>query len=84
MPLQRALSGRAIVADDVVDQRVIEQIELLQRIHQPANMVIGILHEPGVNLHLPDEHGLERRGHLIPGRDFFVPRRELAILRNDA
>ena len=64
--VQRALGGRTIVADDVVDQRVVEQIELFQRIDQPANVVIGILHEPGVNFHLPDEHGLERGGHLIP------------------
>ncbi len=67
--LQRAFCGCAVVADDVVDQRVIEQIELFQRIHQPANMVIGILHESGVNLHLPDEHGLELRlaSHPMPG-----------------
>ena len=82
--LQRSLCGCPVVADDVVDQRVIEQIELFKRIHQPPNMVIGILQEPGVNLHLPDEHRLECGWHLIPRRDFFVPLRELTILRNDA
>ena len=53
--VQRAFGGRAVVADDVVDQRVVEQVELLQRINQPTDMVIGVLHEPGVNFHLADE-----------------------------
>ncbi len=82
--IERSLCGRAVIAVDVVDQRVVEQIELFQRIHQPANMVIGVLEEPGVDLHLPDEHGLERGRHIVPCRDLFVPLRELTILRNDA
>jgi len=47
-------------------------------------MMIDILHEPGVDLHLPDEHGLEGGGHVVPCGDFLVPLRELTILRNDA
>ena len=82
--VQRALGRRAVVADDVVDQRVVEQVQLLQRIEQPADMVVGILQEPGVDLHLPAQHRLECVRHLVPGRDFLVPRGELAIRRNDA
>src|SRR5882757_4897343 len=47
-------------------------------------MVIRILHKTGVNLHLADEHRLERGWHLIPCWDFRVPERELTLLRNDA
>src|SRR5271167_384127 len=46
-------------------------------------MVVGILQEPSVNLHLPDEHGFQRGGHLIPRGDFFVSLRELTFLRDD-
>src|SRR4029077_20085331 len=45
-------------------------------------MVIDELHEPGVHLHLPDEHRLERRRHFIPCRDLFVPLRQLAVWWN--
>src|ERR1700734_445661 len=47
-------------------------------------MMIGILQEPGIYLHLAYEYGLERRGHSVPRRNFFVPRCQFAIFRNDS
>jgi hypothetical protein len=51
--LERALGGGAVVADDVVDERVVERADLLQRVDQQADVVVGVLQEPGVVLHLP-------------------------------
>ncbi len=81
--VQGALRGRAVIPDDVINQRVVENAEPLNGIHQTAEMVIGVLHEPGVHLHLPDEHGLQFGRHFIPRWDFLVPCREFGIGRND-
>ena len=78
-----ALGGRAVVADDVVDERVAEDPEVLDRVDEPADVVIDVLEEPGVHLHLALEHGLERRGHVVPRRDLGVSRGQLGALRDD-
>ena len=57
--LQRALRRRAVVADDEVDQRVVEHRS--ERIEQPADVMVGVLHERGVHLHLALQRRLERR-----------------------
>ena len=80
----RALGRGAVVADDVVDERVVEDAQLLQRVEQPADVVVGVLQEARVDLHLPAQHGLERLRHLVPGRDLLVARGELAVRRDDA
>ena len=82
--VERALGRGAVVADDVVDQRVVEDAQLLQRVEQAADVVVGVLHEARIDLHLPAQHGLERLGHLVPGRDLLVARGELAVRRDDA
>ena len=80
----RALGRRAVVADDVVDQRVVEDAELLQAVEQPADVVVGVLHEAGVDFHLAAQDRLEVLRHLVPRRDFLVARGELAVRRDDA
>ena len=72
-PLQRAFGGGAVVADDVVDDRVVEDLEVLEGVDQTADVVVGVLEEAGVDLHLAREHRLELVGHVVPGRDHVVP-----------
>ena len=70
--VERALGRGAVVADDHVDERVVERAELIDRVDQPADVVVGVLHEGGVDLHLAGEHRLHLLGHLVPGRDLRV------------
>ena len=56
--VQRALGRGAVVADDVVDERVVEDVQLLQAIEQASDMVVGVLHEARIDLHLAAQDGL--------------------------
>jgi hypothetical protein len=82
--VQRALGGCAVVTEDVVDQRVVKDFEVLQRVEQAADMVVGMLEEPGTALHLAAENGLERLRHVVPRGDFGRPLCEYGISWNDA
>ena len=79
--VERALGRGAVVADDVVDQRVVEDAELLQPVEQAADVVVGVLQEAGVDFHLAAQDGLERLRHVVPRRDLLVARGELAVRR---
>ena len=46
--------------------------------------MVGVLQEPGVDLHLPLEHRLELRRHLVPGRDLGMARCQLGVRADDA
>ncbi len=81
-PVERALGGGAVVADDVVDDRVVEDLEVLEGVDQPADVVIGVLQEPGVHLHLPGQHRLQLVGHVVPRRDHVVPHGQLRVGRD--
>ena len=70
---------RAVVADDVVDERVVEHAEVLDGVDQPADVEVGVLEEPGVDLHLPREHRLELLRHVVPGRDLVVAGGQLGV-----
>ena len=74
-PFMVPSAGRAVVADDVVDDRVVEDAEVVDRVDHPADVVVGVLEEPRVHLHLALEHRLELVGHVVPRRDLGVPRR---------
>jgi hypothetical protein len=37
----------AVVADDVVDQRVLQHAEVAEGVDQAADVVVGVLQEPG-------------------------------------
>ena len=82
--LRRALRGGPVVADDVVDQRVVEDLQVLERVDQPAHVVVRVLEEPGVDLHLAREHGLQVIRHVVPGRDLRGTLRELRVRRDHA
>ena len=75
---------RAVVAEDVVDERVVQHAEVVDGVDHAADVVVGVLQEPGVDLHLALEHRLELRGHLVPGGDLGVALRQLGVRRDDA
>ena len=72
-----------VVADDVVDEGVVEDTEIVDRVDQPADVVVGVLQEPGVHLHLPGQHRLQVIRHVVPGRDLGVPRGQFGFGRDD-
>ena len=82
-PCKRAFCRGAVVADDQIDQRVVEDVHVLQRIDQPSHVVVGVLHERRVDFHLALEHWLELGIHLVPGRDFLVARGQHGVRGND-
>ena len=80
LPLGRG----AVVADDVVDEGVVEQAEVFDRLDDPTHVVVGMLQEAGVDLHLAGQDRLQRLGHVVPGRDLRRPRGELGLGRDHA
>ena len=56
--VQRALGRGTVVADDVVDESVVEDVELLQTVEQAADVVVGVLEEPRIDLHLAAQYRL--------------------------
>src|SRR5262249_31055928 len=78
------LGARPVVSDDVVDERVLEDAELLERVDKSTDVVVGVLEEARVDLHLPCEHGLQLVGHVLPGRYLLMPGRELGLRRDYA
>jgi hypothetical protein len=83
-PLGRALGGGPVVADDGIDEGVVEHTELLDRVDESPDVVVGVLEEPGIHLHLAGEHGLQVVGHVDPGRDLLRSGGELRLGRHDA
>jgi hypothetical protein len=77
------LGGSAVVADDVVDQRVVQDAQVGEGVDEPADMVVGVLQEPGVDLHLPGQRRLEVVALGIPGRDLVVAGGQLGVLGDD-
>src|SRR5829696_297214 len=82
--LQGPLGRGPVVPDDVVDQGVVQDLQLGQGVDQPADVVVGVLQEPGVDLHLAGQHRLERLGHVVPGRDLVVAAGKLGVGRDHA
>ena len=52
---------------------------VLHGVDQPADVEVGVLEEPGVDLHLPLQHRLQRVVHLVPGRDRRPAGRQLRV-----
>ena len=82
--VDRALGARPVVADDVVDERVLEHAEVVERVHEPTDVVVGVLEEAGVDLHLAGENRLQRIGHVVPGGNLLVPRGQLRLRGHDS
>jgi hypothetical protein len=59
--LQRALAGCTVVADDEIDQRIVDDLEILQRVDEEADVMVGVLHEAREDLHLTHENRLHLR-----------------------
>ena len=50
--LGRALPRGAVIAKDVEDERIVEDLQVGQGVDQTPDMVVGVLQEPGIDLHL--------------------------------
>ena len=81
----RALHAGAVVAPDPDDERVVELAQLLDRVDAPGRRCGRRSPEkPGVDLHLAGVERLARLGHVVPGRERVVARRQLGVLRDHA
>ena len=81
---RRALEARAVVAPDVEDQRVLEVAHLLDSVEQAADVPVGVVHEPRVDLHLPRVELLRRVVERVPRLEEVRPGREHRILGDHA
>ena len=77
-----AFCRRAVVADDVVDEGVLENAETVDRVDEPPDVMVGMREERRVHLHLTCEDGLELIGHVVPRRDLRGSRGELRVGRD--
>ena len=66
--LQRALRRSAVIADDDVDQRVVQY--RFERIDQPADVMVGVLQKCCVHLHLAFQRRLELQDPCRPRPGF--------------
>ena len=82
---ERALGGGSVVAADVDDERVLEPPHVLDRLDDPANLVVGVHEVGGVHVHLAEEHLPLVRVELLPLlQQVLRPGGELRALRDDA
>ncbi len=65
-----AFGARAVVADDVEEERVVQLADLFELRDEPADLVVGVLGEAGEGLHLALEEPLLVGAHAVPGGDF--------------
>ena len=82
--LKRALGRSAVVTDDHIDQRVIQDLEVLDRVDQPPDVMVGVLEEACVDLHLAGEYWFHLGRDGLPGRNLRMALRQLTILRDHA
>ena len=75
------LGTRAVVGDDH-DQRVVELTDLGEELEQPAEMVIGVRQEAGVDLHEPGVQLASVRRQARPVGDIGVLSRQLGVGRH--
>ena len=82
--VRRSFGRRSVVADDVVDQRVVELSEPVEPVDEPPDVIVGMLEEAGIHFHLPREYRLHVVGLFVPRRDLVRAVGQLGIGRNDA
>ena len=80
--LEGAFGRRAIVADDHVDQGVVQNFQVFQGRDDSSDLVVGMLHESGIDFHLPFQYGLQLGIHVLPGRNFGVAWCEFCVRPN--
>ena len=66
-----AFGARAVVADDVEDQRIVELARVLDRLDEAADLCVGIFAEASEHFHLPCEQPLFVVAELVPILDSF-------------
>ena len=74
-----ALGTGTVVADDHVDERVVEGVEGVEGVEHATDVMVGVLEESGVNLHLALEHRAQLDRHVVVRRNLFRARGELGI-----
>ena len=82
-PLQAPFGARPVVAGDVDDERVVELTQLLDRLQHAADVVVGLLQEPGVHLHHAGKESLLLGGKGVPRLHAGGAGRELRVSRYD-
>ena len=81
--LRAAFGAGAVIAGDVEDDRVFSVSFRLDIREQPADFIIRLRQEGGVDFHFVRQQFLLVRVQRIPGRHLFRPRRKLGIGRDD-
>ena len=77
------LGAVAVVATDIDDQRIVELALVLHLLDHPPDLVVGIGHVRGEDIHLAKEHLLLVGAKRVPALQQVVrPRRELGVLRD--
>ena len=90
--VEHAFGARAVVATDVDDQRVVEFAEVLDRLDDPPDLMIGVGEVGPIDVRLPDEQLLLVEAERIPARQLRAavdclpvrPLGELCVRRHDA
>ena len=77
-------SGLAPLSEMSRNKRVVELADLLEEADHPAELVVGVADEPGVDLHHPREHLPGILGKGVPFGHVGVVRRQLGAGRDDA
>ncbi len=83
-PTRAALGAGAVVADNVIDQCVVEDLKVCEGVDQPPDVIVSMFQEAGVHFHFACQHRYQLGGHLFPGRDLRVTRRQLRFGRDHA
>ena len=64
-----AFGARAVVADDVEDERVVQLAQVFDGLDEPADLEVGVFAEAGEDFHLAGEELLLVGGQLVPVLD---------------
>ena len=81
--VQAPLGGRAVVAGDVDDERVVEFAGLIDGFDDAAHLVIRVLDRAAEDLHPASADALVRVRQLVPRRNPVWPGLELRVVRHD-
>ena len=83
-PVHQAFGAGAVVAGDVEDQRVVELTHVLDRLDDPARLVVGHVEVGGEDLGLAGEELLLLGREILPILDVGGLLRQLGVRRDDA